>query len=116
MVLKSYCGNKKSDFELEKAAFSGLQTGDRVPIVRYLGSYTHDFGEGEGLGKTYNLLLEPADCDLYQAWADVTNIPPVQAHEILRSWQDLFEIARAIHHVHDLEIQRGKNQPLRFNG
>ena len=58
MVLKSYCGNKKRDFDLEKEAFSGLQSNDQIPILKYLGSYTHDYGEGEEFGRTYNLLLE----------------------------------------------------------
>jgi len=56
--LKSYCGDKQREFELEKETFSGLQSNDQIPILQYLGSYTHDYGEGEGFGKTYNLLLE----------------------------------------------------------
>lgn len=117
MVLKSYCGNKKRDFELEKEAFSGLlQSSNEVPILQYLGSYTHDYGEGKGQGKTYNLLLEYGDNDLYQAWADETNVPPVQAQEILQTWKSLFTVAEAIRHVHHLEILRGKEQPRRFHG
>jgi hypothetical protein len=116
MVLKSYCGNKKRDFELEKEAFSGLQSSDEVPILRYLGSYTHEYGEGKGSGKTYNLLLEYGENDLYQAWADETNVPPVQAQEILQSWKSLFRVAEAIRHVHHLEILRGKDRPWRFHG
>lgn len=117
MVLKSYCGNKKRDFELEKEAFSGLlQSSDEVPILQYLGSYTHDYGEGKGMGKTYNLLLEYGENDLYQAWADETNVPPVQAQEILQTWKSLFKVAEAIRHVHHLEILRGKGQPRRFHG
>jgi hypothetical protein len=116
MVLKSYCGNRKRDFEMEKEAFSGLQSSDQVPILQYLGSYTHDYGEGKELGKTYNLLLEYGEKDLYQAWADETNVPPVQAQEILQTWKSLFEVAKAIGHVHELEIQRGRSQPWRFHG
>lgn len=117
MVLKSYCGNKKRDFELEKEAFSGLDSKKDVPILRCLGSYTHDYGEGKDMGKTYNLLLEYGDHDLYQAWADETNVPPVRAQEILRTWDSLFEIAKAIRHVHHLEVPRGgKSEPRRFHG
>jgi hypothetical protein len=117
MVLKSYCGNKKLDFELEKEAFSGLHSKKDVPILQYLGSYTHDYGEGENIGKTYNLLLEYGDHDLYQAWADETNVPPVRGQEILRTWDSLFEIAKAISHVHHLEVPRGgKSEPRRFHG
>ncbi|KAJ6191813.1 hypothetical protein J3E72DRAFT_389949 [Bipolaris maydis] len=117
MVLKSYCGNKKRDFELEKEAFSGLDSKKDVPILRCLGSYTHDYGEGKDMGKTYNLLLEYGDHDLYQAWADETNVPPVRAQEILRTWDSLFEIAKAIRHVHHLEVPRGgESEPRRFHG
>ncbi|KAJ6281955.1 hypothetical protein J3E71DRAFT_399644 [Bipolaris maydis] len=105
MVLKSYCGNKKRDFELEKEAFSGLDSKKDVPILRCLGSYTHDYGEEYG------------DHDLYQAWADETNVPPVRAQEILRTWDSLFEIAKAIRHVHHLEVPRGgESEPRRFHG
>jgi hypothetical protein len=116
MVLKSYCGDKKSAFELEKEAFSGLQFNEQVPIVKYLGSYTHDYGEGKDMGKTYNLLLEYGERDLYESWADETNVPPVRAQEVLRFWKSLFEVADAIRHVHHLEVPRGKSAPLRFHG
>ena len=116
MVLKSYSGNKKRDFDLEKEAFSGLQSTNEVPILRYLGSYTHDYGEGNEAGETYNLLLEYAENDLYQAWADETNVPPVQAQEILQSWRSLFKVAEAIHYVHNLEIRRGKGRPWNSHG
>jgi serine/threonine protein kinase len=81
-----------------------------------LGSYTHDYGEGEEFGRTYNLLLEYGENDLYQAWADETNVPPVQAQEILQNWRSIFNVAEAIRHVHHLEIQRGKDQYWRFHG
>jgi hypothetical protein len=116
MVLKSYCGNKKRDFELEKEAFSGLQYNEQVPIVRYLGCYIHDYGEGQDMGKTYNLLLEFGERDLYQSWADETNVPPVRAQEILRFWKSLFGVADAIRHVHHLEVPRARNVPLKFHG
>lgn len=116
MALKSYSGNKQRDFEMEKEALSGLQSSDRVPILQYLGSYTHDYGEGKSAGKTYNLLLEYGENDLYQAWADETNIAPVQTHEILQYWRGLFAIAVAIRHIHHFEIPRRTGQPWRFHG
>ncbi|KAF1851033.1 uncharacterized protein K460DRAFT_26715 [Cucurbitaria berberidis CBS 394.84] len=121
LALKSYCGNKKLAYEQEKDAFSGLKSNERVPIVRYLGSYTHDHGEGydsKGVhtGKTYNLLLEYGEQDLYQYWADETNVPPVRADEIVREWESLFEVADAIRHVHNLEVPRERGDPWRFYG
>jgi hypothetical protein len=122
MALKSYCGNKKSAFDSEKDAFSALKANVDVPIVRYLGSYTHDYGEGVGdvddphMKKTYNLLLEYGELDLYQYWADETNVPPVRANEIIRYWEQLFEVAVAIRQVHHLDLSQGKSAPLRYYG
>jgi serine/threonine protein kinase len=93
-----------------------LQYNEEVPIVKYLGSYTHDYGEGKNMGKTYNLLLEYGERDLMQSWADETNVPPVRAQEILLFWKSLFGVADAIRHVHHLEVPRVRNVPLRFHG
>jgi hypothetical protein len=96
-----------------------LKSNDQVPIVQYLGSYTHDYGEGSGpnghLGRTYNLLLEYGELDLDQYWADETNVPPVRAMEIIRYWEKLFEIAVAIRQVHHLDLSQGKT-PLKYYG
>ena len=49
--------------------------------------------------------------------ADETNVPPVRAEEILQTWNALFEIAKAIRHVHHLEVPRGGGgEPRRFHG
>jgi len=116
MALKSYSGKRKPEFEMERAAFLSLRSSDDIPILQYLGSYTHDYGEGMRSGRTYNLLLEYGESDLYQAWADETNVPPVQAQEILRYWKSLFMIAKAIRHVHHLEIPRDKGDSWKFHG
>jgi hypothetical protein len=121
MALKSYCGNKKSAFESEKDAFSALKSNIDVPIVRYLGSFTHDYGEGitsadHHARKTYNLLLEYGELDLYQYWADETNVPPVRVNEIIRYWEQLFEVAVAIRQVHHLDVSQGKSAPLSYYG
>jgi hypothetical protein len=117
MVLKTYCGNKRSFFDLEKAAFEGLANDNGVPIVRYLGCYTHDYGDGEALAATYNILLEYAEWDLYQAWADETNVPPVRAEEIIRIWASYFDVAKAIRHLHNFALARpGSNTPLEYIG
>jgi len=116
MVLKSYYGRHQSAYELEKKAFSGLKHNGSVPIVGYLGCYTHEYGEGTDAGKAYNLLLEYGDQDLYGYWEDEKNVPPVRAKEITRFWKSLFEVADAIKHIHNLEVQRGKEKPLRYNG
>ncbi|KAH7074657.1 hypothetical protein BKA63DRAFT_318495 [Paraphoma chrysanthemicola] len=121
MALKSYIGNKESIYELERNAFSGLNINAEVPIVRCLGCYSHDYGEGvisqdPEERKTYNLLLEFGEQDLYEYWADETNIPPVRAEEIIDFWKSLFEVAKAIRHVHNLEIPRERGLPRKFHG
>jgi hypothetical protein len=117
MVLKTYCAASKKLFDLEKAAFEGLAHHNGVPIVRYLGCYTHDYGDGANRDRTYNLLLEHGECDLYQAWADETNVPPVRAEEIIRMWKSYLDVAKAIRHVHNLELPRnGSNPPILYNG
>jgi hypothetical protein len=121
MAMKTYVGNKKSVFEAEKDAFSALKSNIDVPIVRYLGSFTHDYGEGitsddYHMRQTYNLLLEYGEFDLYQYWADHTNIPPVRVDEIVRYWEKLFEIAIAIRKVHYLDVSQWKTSPLKYHG
>jgi len=121
MALKSYCGNKKIVYEHEKDAFSGLKSDAKVPIIRYLGCYIHDRGEGTDpngrhTGTTYNLLLEYGEKDLYEYWADETNVPPVRAEEIVTAWKSLFEVADAIRHVHNLEVPRERGESLKFHG
>ena len=119
MILKTYRGNKKKVYELEKEAFSALSQVKDVPIIRYLGCYEHDYGEGRENGRTFNLLLECGEGgDLLQSWADETNVPPVRADEIIRFWESLFKVADAIRHIHDLEYSRhGKGAaPLKYVG
>lgn len=116
MVLKTFCGDKESFFKLEKAAFEGLPWNDEVPIVRYLGCYTHSYGDGLAFGNTYNLLLEYGERDLYQAWADETNVPPVRAEEIIRFWQSHFGVARAIRHLHKFTLPGRGSNPVIYNG
>lgn len=121
MALKSYIGNKEHVYELERNAFSGLNLNSEVPIVRCLGCYSHDYGEGSTsadpeMRKTYNLLLEYGERDLYEYWADETNIPPVRAEEIIVFWDSLFEVAKALRHVHNLEIPRERGVSRRFHG
>jgi hypothetical protein len=119
--MKTYVGNKRSAFEAEKDAFSALKSNTDVPIVRYLGSFTHDYGEGMAANdrrpqNTYTLLLEYGELDLYQYWADETNVPPVRVNEIIFYWEKLFEIAVAIREVHHLDVSQWKGSPLRYNG
>ncbi|KAI4691252.1 uncharacterized protein J4E84_003543 [Alternaria hordeiaustralica] len=95
MVLKSYCGNKKQDFDMEKAAFSALPSNDQVPIVRCFGAYIHDHGEGENMGTTYNLLLEYGENDLLKKFFRIGNLcstsPRPSVNFIIRSFPEAAE-------------------------
>lgn len=121
MALKSFCGNKKTAYSHEKDAFSGLKADDAVPIIRYIGCYTHGHGEGADrkrnhTGTTCNLLLEFGEQDLYEYWQDASTIPPVRTTEIVDAWRSLFEVADAIRHIHDLQLLRDGGDTLKFHG
>jgi hypothetical protein len=115
MALKSYLGNKKDSYDYEKAVFSGLKNDLQMPVVRYLGCYTHDYGEGNGMGKTYNLLLQFGEKDLEEYWADPTTVPPVRAVEIIHFWESLFKVAEAIRRMHSLQIPHDRDM-LDYHG
>ena len=101
-------------YEWEKAAFSGLKYDESNPIIRYLGCYCHDENvprsEGVSTNTTYNLLLEYGQVDLDEYCADLTNVPPVRAMEIIRFWESLFKVADAIRRVHKVRIRQGKQE------
>jgi hypothetical protein len=116
MALKCYSGNKKDSYFSEKEVFTGFRDDPQsMPVVRYLGCYTHDHGEGDGLGTTYNLLLEFGENDLMEYWADLTNVPPVRTVEISRFWKSLFNVAEAIRRMHNFQIPHGRGT-LRYRG
>jgi hypothetical protein len=114
MALKTYTVMKT--YEDEKIAFSGLPKDLRLPIVRYLGCYTHDYTEHVSNGKSYNLLLEYGEKDLEEYWADLTNVPPVQTTEIICFWKSLFDVADAIQTIHNLQIFNSKNAAIEYTG
>ncbi|KAF2477652.1 uncharacterized protein BDR25DRAFT_299514 [Lindgomyces ingoldianus] len=115
MILKSYSEENKDIYSWEKEAFSGLKNDPEMPIVRYLGCYTHDNREKGTKGKTYNLLLEYGERDLDEYFADLTNVAPVRSPEIIRFWESLFKVAIAIERIHNLKIIRGK-QIMEYHG
>lgn len=106
MALKTYLSRHL--FEAEREAFLGLRDRVDVPIIRYLGNYTHTCEDGNEQTGTFNLLLEYGVADLDEYWADPTNAPPVMTQEIIRYWQSMFKIADAIDSVHNLQIHNSK--------
>jgi hypothetical protein len=112
LAIKSYSAKAKDIYEWEKRAFTGLRNDYDTPIVQCLGCFTHD-GERE---KTYNLVLEYGEMDLDEYCADLGNIAPVHSEEIMRFWQSLFEVAKAIRRVHQVPVQTGQNLQKVYSG
>ncbi|KAF2864734.1 hypothetical protein BDV95DRAFT_290159 [Massariosphaeria phaeospora] len=112
MALKSISTSHRILYHHEKGAFEWLLKDQNIPIVRYLGCYSH--GDPTN-GVTHNLLLEYGQMDLDEFFADLTNVPPVRAMEIIRFWGSLFKVADAIHKVHHLDIPQGKRS-LNYDG
>lgn len=96
----------------EKAAFDGLR-GNRG-VIRHLGCYSHQIvtpnmsnngqpQERQAVGRldTMNLLLEYGTYDLRLIFFH--RLPPVLAKEILAFWQALFELADAMHGIHEFK-------------
>ncbi|ORX98944.1 hypothetical protein BCR34DRAFT_142156 [Clohesyomyces aquaticus] len=115
MALKSYSENRKDLFTWEKESFSAFRNDPDMPIVRYLGCYIHEDGKIPTLETTYNLLLEFGESDLDEYFADVTNIAPVLAPEIILFWESLFKVAVAINKIHNLQIMQG-NKVMEYHG
>ena len=85
-------------------------------MVKYLGHYGHKQSQKSesidtpGGGKqevttTHNILLEYAECDLAEYFAE--QLPPVFQTEIVSFWKALFEVADALERIHNLENEDG---------
>jgi serine/threonine protein kinase len=73
-------------------------------MVEYLGEYIYDEWDPDRKKyiKTYNILLEWGQFDLDQYFFDQTSYPPVRTKEIEKFYESIFEIAKAIQHIHTL--------------
>lgn len=109
VAIKSYSDDMKSVYDTERRAFNGLRlryenTRDSPAIVRDLGCYTHEIQVKDRhrfqTRLSHNIVLEYGDADLEECWADLTTVPPVRFEEILRYWEALLDIAKAIQVVH----------------
>lgn len=82
---------------------------DHEGMVQYLGEYTHEGHQAldsrESSDKTFNILLEYGDLDLDEYFLE--RLPPVFPTEIMRFWNDLFEVSEAIKGVHNLKHGKG---------
>jgi hypothetical protein len=111
MAVKTYSKHMRSVYETEKEAFAGLGSEASVPIVRYLGCYSHDDPLAGDDSRTYNILLEYGQMDLEEYCADLENVGPVRCMEIIRFWESIFKVAHAINNIHNLCIEhRGRTR------
>ncbi|KAF2230824.1 kinase-like protein [Viridothelium virens] len=119
MALKSYSSGMRTVYNWEKDAFFALRRDDSRAIVNYFGSYSHDepreTPEGIVNDTTYNILLEYGQMDLDEYCADLANVPPVRAMEVIRFWESFCTIADAIRRVHNFRIRQGKQENF-YNG
>jgi serine/threonine protein kinase len=90
-------------------------------MVEYFGEYVHEEEETEeaegnhSVGtqrvKTFNILLEWGERDLEEYFFDKSSYPPVRTQEITKFYQNIFEIAEAIQHIHKLEkVENGETR------
>ena len=70
-------------------------------MVKYIGWYESESGMLDPR-RTYNILLECADFDLYTAFR--AESPPVLPEEIAGFWGSMLDIAKALRGIHNLEV------------
>lgn len=96
-VVKQYPSQHHRLFEKELEAFAILSEQEPHPnIIRCFGSF--ELSDRAG-GMTHNILLEDAQCDLFEYFADT--VPPTTPAEIFGFWSQLFGIASALKRIHE---------------
>ncbi|KAJ4293311.1 hypothetical protein N0V90_008593 [Kalmusia sp. IMI 367209] len=94
LVVKQYTSEHYHLFEKELRAFSLL--GSHPNILRCFGSFILKDGKSTS---TYNLLLEGAQCDLFEYFADSPR--PRSVPEIHSFWSQISKIGEAFEHIHE---------------
>ncbi|OAL46958.1 hypothetical protein IQ07DRAFT_634543 [Pyrenochaeta sp. DS3sAY3a] len=111
-AVKQYQAIHLGLFKQELQAFKDMYANGVDPegIVHCYGTFEYR----DSLGQTYyNLLLEYAECDLREYWADT--LPPRTATEITDEWSKLLGIARALKHIHGT-TPKDKTVPFGWHG
>ena len=85
-------------WENEVEAFLSLRSHEGM--VRYLGHFERQ----EHTGPTYHILLEFGELDLEDFFLD--RLPPALQTEIEQFWENLFEVANAVKHIHNFTMSR----------
>ena len=79
--------------------------------MKYFGSYTHF--DSHAKDSTYNILLEYADHDLEEYFADKR--PPTKSEDIIAFWEGIVGLCHALQKLHNLEVQE-KDSMLQYYG
>lgn len=103
-ALKTFHGQFIGACDNEIDAFKALRTNDGM--IRYLGTFSHDSHLGGP--PTSNILLEYGDLDLDEFFFD--HAPPALPAEIVKFWEDLFEVPTAVRNIHEIRPTRGDRQ------
>ncbi|KAF5505974.1 hypothetical protein CGCS363_v004313 [Colletotrichum siamense] len=120
-AVKSYLNGFDDLYKLDSDAFkrfNGTKDPRSLGVVTYLGEYLrHDRTDnGFSQGITRHIMLEFGEQDLDEYLADT--YPPVLNEEIIAFWESLFEIAKTLARIHQLEHEHlsERSQPERPNG
>ncbi|KAK8086767.1 hypothetical protein PG994_001741 [Apiospora phragmitis] len=114
MALKTFTSEYKHVFNREKLNYSAVE--GLAGMVQYLGEYEVDEEiDGQGVDRTWNLLLEFGDLDLEELFFSPKD-PPGVFETIVEFWEALSKVAAAVERIHNLEAHRDRGDSVRYHG
>ncbi|KAI9687319.1 MAG: hypothetical protein M1822_002362 [Bathelium mastoideum] len=103
MALKTFGNGRKVTFDTEHGALSSFSVSSQdQSLIQYLGNFQH---KEQNSSQTYNILLEYGRLDLDEYFA--CTAPPTSYEEIRSFWKQLFQVANALHAVHQPSTDDG---------
>jgi hypothetical protein len=127
LAIKSFIGSYHQIFEWEREAYLTLDGVDAM--VKYLGEYEIDeWVEKDivnengvvqhvlGVERTFNILLEFGDHDLFEFFADPLQHSPHLHDDIVDFWQSLFKVAEALKKLHHRKVKHAVGREEEFDG
>jgi serine/threonine protein kinase len=104
-VLKTCSAKGTHDHESKVEAYKTViqHTGDLSNMVRFYGSWRQ--------GGRYNMLLEYVDGGSLEDFFR-KNMPPTRGEDILKFWENILELSKAVMHIHRLPSTEGSRRSL----